>query len=847
MAASNKVREQLAQHFLEALNQGRIPWEACWSQSRPLNPVTGKVYRGVNAIALSYTADHRGYTDPRWCTYRQAQEKGWQVRKGEKSASVEYWAYYDTKARKLLPWEDVKQKLKADPDYEKYLQLRCRTYSVFNAQQIDGIPALEQNHTDIGVLRQQRDTLIRNMGVRYEEYGSSAFYRPSQDTVVLPPEASFHDTYSYMATLLHECGHATGHPDRLDRDMSGIFGSESYAREELRAEIASAFTAQSLGLQLSEGQMQYHLDQHTAYIQSWAKVLQKNPEELFRAIKAAEGISDYLIEKGEFEVALTTEPKEWHIVYRSDDPMDGEREIVPVEALQDRESLARYYCSSPQEAAAKLERYEELDRCFWEETNDPETQEWREELTADEAAMVAQWDAQVAHGMSQLTREILDREAGGEQSHIPIENTDISHDALAQEASKPQEAKFTIEEIPGSPNSLRLHFHDGSKIPGYPSVESRPWQRQIASIREVVIDSGITEIGRNCLCDYPALERVVWPETIPKSDPFGLRNCPALKEIVFSGELQHRWAVRDLASLSELLDASIRYPSLKRGQLEEVAGGFRDGLTTEQIDVYAKPEFTAIQMNSIRYSFGAGLTAEQIAFQANPAFDAIQMDIIRAGFQAGMTMDQVQFFAQPELSANQMLDAYRAIQDGRSLEPPAEVQQGDAAEYAQEPAAPELMTVVCVEPNKQARIEELPHTLKAMQATVGGSIEATYPFEDPVAIICNEEGKMVGLPPNRGLYDHSGQLQDIICGTFFVAGCGAEDFCSLSPELAQKYLEQFKRPEQFLYLNNKIIGLKTEPENMGQALSELMTKLDASNGPAPTTPILEGPTLTMGG
>lgn len=109
---------------------------------------------------------------------------------------------------------------------------------------------------------------------------------------------------AYACTFLHECGHATGHPSRLNRDMSGGFGSESYAREELRAEIASAFTAQAIGLHLTDEQLQPHMELHKAYIQSWASALQDAPGELFRAIKDAEKISDYLIEKGEFENVL---------------------------------------------------------------------------------------------------------------------------------------------------------------------------------------------------------------------------------------------------------------------------------------------------------------------------------------------------------------------------------------------------------------------------------------------------------------------------------------------------------------------------------------------------------------
>lgn len=308
MAMQNKLREKMAGSFLAALNEGKIPWKACWQSCQPENAVTGKMYRGINSAMLSYYAEERGFTDPRWCTYVQAQKKGWQVRKGSEGCPVEYWAYFDSFQKKLLSWTEAAQLLK-DPEYaDKYLQLRSRVSIVFNAAQIAGIPeraAMPQ--TDIDAIRGQRDTLLRNMALSYREEGGQAYYSPTKDRVTLPPEKSFFDAYSYAGTFLHECGHATGHPSRLNRDMSGGFGSESYAREELRAEIASAFTAQAIGLHLTDEQLQPHMELHKAYIQSWASALQDAPGELFRAIKDAEKISDYLIEKGEFEMILEAE------------------------------------------------------------------------------------------------------------------------------------------------------------------------------------------------------------------------------------------------------------------------------------------------------------------------------------------------------------------------------------------------------------------------------------------------------------------------------------------------------------------------------------------------------------
>lgn len=307
MNSLSKTRQQLAERFLQALQQGQIPWKVCWQQSRPVNAATGKVYRGVNSLSLSAVAGELGYTDPRWCTYLQAQEKGWQIMKGEKGSRVEYWAYYDLRQKKLLSWPEAVRLARQNPDYVQNLVLRCRTSTVFNAAQIQGIPPLAQNQTNIDAIRAQRDTLLKNMEVGYQEQGERAYYDVQADTVVLPPEAAFHDTYSYLCTFLHECGHASGHESRLDRDMSGEFGSESYAREELRVEIASAFAAQEIGLQLTDSQLEQHMQLHMAYIQSWAKAVEDAPNALFAAIRDASQISDYLLMNGEFLPAQVPE------------------------------------------------------------------------------------------------------------------------------------------------------------------------------------------------------------------------------------------------------------------------------------------------------------------------------------------------------------------------------------------------------------------------------------------------------------------------------------------------------------------------------------------------------------
>ena len=145
---------------------------------------------------------------------------------------------------------------------------------------------------------------------------------------------------------------------------------------------------------------------------------------------------------------------------------------------------------------------------------------------------------------------------------------------------------------------------------------------------------------------------------------------------------------------------------------------------------------------------------------------------------------------------------------------------------AQEHATPEKMTVLVVEPMKEPYVKEIDPGLRSLQAEVGGDIGAAYPFRDPVALVCNDEGKLIGLDLNRGLRDENGELYDIMAGTFLVVGLGEEDFASLSPELAQKYMEHFRQPEQFISLGGQIIALPVEPEKGNPLRTAEMTLED---------------------
>lgn len=121
------------------------------------------------------------------------------------------------------------------------------------------------------------------------------------------------------------------------------------------------------------------------------------------------------------------------------------------------------------------------------------------------------------------------------------------------------------------------------------------------------------------------------------------------------------------------------------------------------------------------------------------------------------------------------------------------------------------MEVLLVEPGKEARIAEIGNDLKSLQAAVGGYIEAIYPFDVPVALVCNDEGKIMQMPLNRALRGEDGKIYDAIAGPFFICGLGEDDFCSLPKGLQAKYLEKFRWPEKFLTVGGNLVAVQDKP------------------------------------
>lgn len=335
-------RKKLVEKIIENMKQGYVLPKPDWNQAafpdtRICNPVSGARYHGSNLIRLYITGLEKGYTDRRWMTYKQAQSEGWQVRKGEQGVRCEKYIF-------------TRQIEEENPDTgeleKKTVPLSkpmVNTFVVFNARQIEGIPERVNE-----VLEPLKADEILDMAELFQESSScpiretnegKAYYSPGKDEIVLPNRNAFLDTQSFLATQLHEMVHSTGHPDRLNRPLTGLFGSPEYAMEELRAELGSFFIQNDLNLHFDA----QHFNSHTQYLESWIGALEKDPNELFRAIADAQKASDYLEERYELLREQKLEAKQEQLLSKQQEAVV--RMAVKHEAKQPgsgREHLERW-------------------------------------------------------------------------------------------------------------------------------------------------------------------------------------------------------------------------------------------------------------------------------------------------------------------------------------------------------------------------------------------------------------------------------------------------------------------------------------------------------------------------
>lgn len=310
-----EIRQPLVNELVEALKNDQIPWHKPWNSvgsfgAIPYNGITNRKYNGINRFHLMMENMVHGYTDPRWMTFNQAKEAGYKIMKkpdnwmGAYGVHLECWKLYNTETKKIMNFSDYAKLSKEEKkELDKKLQWRNYPFTVFNGSRIEGLQPLEK--VELRYPKSERvekifTELAENLKLPIHYGFAQAFYKPSEDVVYMPYKEDFYSMEGYASILLHEMSHATGHESRLNRDTIHDFGRTEYAREELRAEISSMFLCQDLEMTMN----QEHLDNHKAYVQSWISVLENDPDELFKAIKDAEKINDYLMKYGKLEQLL---------------------------------------------------------------------------------------------------------------------------------------------------------------------------------------------------------------------------------------------------------------------------------------------------------------------------------------------------------------------------------------------------------------------------------------------------------------------------------------------------------------------------------------------------------------
>ena len=276
---------EVTDRIIAELEAGRVPWMQPWDGAKaevgmPRNAGTGRRYSGINVLILWARLFERGFASQGWLTYRQAQALGGNVRKGETGTTVCY-------ADRFTPKDGEGERAGAG-DARQIAFLK--RFTVFNVDQCEGLPA---DFAGIAVPLGERETvpaaeaLMVASGARISLGGGEAYYMPALDRIQLPPQQAFYDQINFYRTALHELGHWTGHSSRLDRLGGGDPKGEDYAREELVAEMCSAFVCAELGIQPTV--------RHADYLACWLSVLRHDSRAIFRAASAASKAADYLL------------------------------------------------------------------------------------------------------------------------------------------------------------------------------------------------------------------------------------------------------------------------------------------------------------------------------------------------------------------------------------------------------------------------------------------------------------------------------------------------------------------------------------------------------------------------
>ena len=281
--------DEVTRRIVTELEAGRIPWVQPWGRSGgtgpglPRNALTSPNYSGVNVLILWGAVIEQGWPSQSWLTFKQAIEAGGAVRKGEHGTTVVY-------ADRFVP-EGEKARVEREGGDAKAIPFLKR-FTVFNVAQCEGLrPGLAADPAPLPEreIVPVAEAVIAASGVDFRIGGDKAFYVPAHDFVQVPPQPAFFEQINYYRTGLHELTHATGHPARLGRNLTTSFGSKDYAREELVAEMGSAFLCAALGIVPTV--------RHADYLASWLTVLREDNRAIFRAASAASKAADWLLSR----------------------------------------------------------------------------------------------------------------------------------------------------------------------------------------------------------------------------------------------------------------------------------------------------------------------------------------------------------------------------------------------------------------------------------------------------------------------------------------------------------------------------------------------------------------------
>ena len=280
--------EEVTATIIAQLEAGVFPWVQPWSSAAagvglPRNAVTGRPYSGINVLMLWGAVIEDGYAALDWLTFRQALAAGGCVRKGERGQTIFYadrFAPKDEGGHEQV--NDAAETVRSIPFLKRF--------TVFNVAQCEGLPerfTAAPAPVSEQLPHQAAEALIAATGADFRIGGSAAYYSPIGDFVQVPPQTAFPHPQDYYDVALHEIGHWTGHPARLDRDQKGGHGSPAYAREELCAELSAAFLCATLGIAPSV--------RHADYLGYWLEILRADNRAIFKAASQASKAADYLL------------------------------------------------------------------------------------------------------------------------------------------------------------------------------------------------------------------------------------------------------------------------------------------------------------------------------------------------------------------------------------------------------------------------------------------------------------------------------------------------------------------------------------------------------------------------